>query len=264
MSNPATTYEEYFVPIMFAPLVQPMLAKAAPRPGERILDLGCGSGIVARQVAALLGSGARVTGLDASPAMLTVAEQMAAREGAEVEWVHGAAEALPFKDGSFDVVLCQQALQFCPDRPAALGELRRVLAGGGRLVISMWFGLDQFPVYAALDAAIEKHLGSRAIATAFSAGPPESIHALLIAAAFREVEVERIEFTARFPYPKRYVALQIESSSAAIPALQHLDDATRAELVGKIEAEMRPVIERFTVGDEMVTPAVSHLARGVR
>src|SRR5262245_65586750 len=130
------------VPALFAPWASHLIRIADPKPGERVLDAGCGTGIVARQVAARVGAKGSVTGLDLSPHMLAVARETAAREGRTVEWREGQAEKLPFPVGSFDLVLCQFALMFFADRAAALAEMRRVLSAGGRAAVSVWQGLD--------------------------------------------------------------------------------------------------------------------------
>ncbi len=137
-SNPAQTYEKYFVPYKFRPWTEELLERAMPQPGERVLDVACGTGIVARMVAQRTNGQAQLAGLDLSPAMLEVARSASEREGLEIAWHEGSASALPFPDGSFDLVLVQQGLQFFPDKAAAAGEMYRVLAPNGRAVTSTW------------------------------------------------------------------------------------------------------------------------------
>ena len=86
MDNPAETYESYMVPVLFAPSAQRMIELARPRPGQRVLDVGCGTGIVARRAAACVGHDGRITGLDASPGMLAVARAAAGREQCSIDW----------------------------------------------------------------------------------------------------------------------------------------------------------------------------------
>lgn len=145
MSNPAEGYESYMVPTLFGPWATKLIEAADPQPGERVLDLGCGTGIVARQVAWRLGTGGAVTGIDLSPDMLAVAQASAAREGAAIEWCQGSAETLPFPEQTFDLVLCQFALMFFADKAAALAEMRRVVTRNGRVLVSVWQGLDGTP-----------------------------------------------------------------------------------------------------------------------
>lgn len=103
---------------------------AQPRPGERALDVGTGTGLYALRLAA---KGLRVVGCDASEAMLAVA----ARKGASITWCLAQAEHLPFADGVFDLVLSITMLEFVPDPLGALNEMYRVTAPGGRLVVAV-------------------------------------------------------------------------------------------------------------------------------
>ncbi|HLU68463.1 MAG TPA: methyltransferase domain-containing protein, partial [Kofleriaceae bacterium] len=112
-------YQRYFVPAIGAPLAAALVDAAGPRPGERVLDVACGTGVVARLVAERVGSSGAVTGLDCNPGMLAVARSLPA-SGARIEWREGSAEALPLSDGSFDLVTCQMGLQFFSDRALAL------------------------------------------------------------------------------------------------------------------------------------------------
>src|SRR5438552_1035927 len=136
--SPAEIFESYFVPAIFAPWARVLLEYAAPRPGDRVLDLACATGIVARQVAPVVGPSGRVVALDINPGMLAVGASLPAPEGAAIEWRQGDAVALDLPTGAFDLVLCQQGLQFFSDRAAAVREMKRVLADGGRVVLSLW------------------------------------------------------------------------------------------------------------------------------
>ncbi|MGH7185996.1 MAG: class I SAM-dependent methyltransferase [Pseudomonadota bacterium] len=124
LTNPAEGYEGYMVPTLFGPWATNLIQAADPRPGGRVLDVGCGTGIVARQVALRLGTAGTVTGVDLSSNMLAVARATAPREGVAIEWREGSAEQLPFAESSFDLVLCQFALMFFADKAAALAEMR--------------------------------------------------------------------------------------------------------------------------------------------
>jgi ubiquinone/menaquinone biosynthesis C-methylase UbiE len=109
---------------------------------DRILDLGCGTGIVARVLRERLGGAANIVGVDPSPPMIEKAMSLEP----ELDWRVANATALPFADGSFDLVLCQEMHHFASDRTAVLREVRRVLSPGGRFLVSTWRPRSEQPV----------------------------------------------------------------------------------------------------------------------
>jgi SAM-dependent methyltransferase len=109
-ADTSEAYERYLVPALFASWAERLLDLVAVGPGERVLDVACGTGIVARRAAARVGEGGAVTGLDRNPAMLEVARAAAIEVGPPIDWRAGDAARLPFPDGVFDVVTCQQGL----------------------------------------------------------------------------------------------------------------------------------------------------------
>ena len=120
---------QYIVPTWMADWSSDLIGAGGVGPGKRVLDVACGTGIVARKAAGLVGPGGRIAGLDLNEGMLRVARECAGREGATaIEWYHGDVSRMPFSSGEFDTVLCQQGLQFFPDKAAALREMNRVLA----------------------------------------------------------------------------------------------------------------------------------------
>ncbi len=264
MSNPAETYEREMVPVVFAPWVPLLLELAAPRPGERVLDLACGTGIVARQTAKREGAGARIVGLDLSPGMLAVARDAAKREGASIEWIEGRAEELPFPDNAFDIVICQQGLQFVPERPRAAAEMYRVLADGGRVVVATWRGPDHHPYFVALNDAVVRHLGIPAMAAPFSLGNEAELRGLLEGAGFKDVAIQAHTKEASFPDSQGYIAMQVDVIAAAIPSAQHLDAAARAKLAAAIGDEMAEAMRGLKRDGRMVIPFHNHVARGER
>ncbi len=149
--SPAS-YARYTGAVM-APWTDHLIGLARCRDGDRVLDVACGTGLVASRVGPASGARCRVTGLDINEGMLDTARRI---EG--IEWVHGNASKLPFPDGSFDAVLCQQGLQYFPDRPAAMREMARVLAPGGRLAIAVWGALERQPFYVALTDGLAVYL----------------------------------------------------------------------------------------------------------
>jgi len=254
MSNPAEGYESFMVPTLFRPWAEKLIEAAAPAKGERVLDVGCGTGIVARLAAARLGSAASVTALDPSANMLTVARAAAAIEGVAIEWREGSAEQLPFPEQSFDLVLCQFALMFFADKSMALGEMRRVATRNGRVVLNVWQGLDRHPFYQLLHEVIQRRVGVSALEDIFALGSADALRRMGSSAGFREVQIEPVSMTARFPNPDGFLAGEIEVDTAAIPSMQHLDTAARGRIVAAIAADMKAPLVEVTRGDQVVLP----------
>jgi len=264
MDNPAETYESYMVPVLFAPSADRLIDLARPRPNERVLDVGCGTGIAARRAAPRVRTAGRVVGLDVSPGMLAVARAAATREQLSIDWKEGRAEALPFADGAFDLVLCQYALMFFTDPSAALAEMRRVLADGGRAVLGVWQGLDRHPFYELLDRAIARRLGTSGVRTIFALGDGAELRDRVAKAGFRDIDIEPFELLARFPDPNGFLAGEIDVDTAAIPAMRHLDAAARADLTARIRSEMAEALRSVTVGGHVQLPFQAHMVRANR
>lgn len=132
-------YEAFWVPALMGLCAADLVSAANVQAGDRVLDVGCGTGVVTREAADRTASPADVTGADINDAMLGTARHFADRHGMpDIRWHSCDAASMPFEDAAFDVVLCQQGLQFMPDRPAAMAEMARVLAPNGRLAVSVW------------------------------------------------------------------------------------------------------------------------------
>ncbi len=264
MSYPAESYESYLVPTLFGPWASRLIQAANPQPGEHVLDVACGTGIVARSVAPYLGVKGRVIGLDLNPNMLAVARSAAEREGRAIEWKQGRAEKLPFPGGSFDLVVCQFGLNLFSDRHAALTEMRRVLRTGGRVVLSVWQGLDRHPFYQTLHDASQRRLGRSAVQHIFSLGDSDELRSLLTDAGFQHVEIEPMSIAARFPNPEEFLAWEIDVDPAAIPSMQHLDDQARQAMMDSIRGEMEEALREVTEDGRVVIPFHVYIVHGQR
>jgi SAM-dependent methyltransferase len=191
----AKAYEALFVPALFGEWASKIVDAAGLSAGQRVLDVACGTGVLARE--AIRRTGGHVAGLDPGAGMLAVARELAP----EVDWRQGRAEALPFADQSFDVVVSQFGLMFM-DRDRAIREMLRVLRPGGRLVVAVWDSLENIPAYAAETALLERLVGTRAadaLRAPFVLGDSQQLVALFEAAGAKSFEVVTQEGCARFP-----------------------------------------------------------------
>lgn len=264
MTDPAEIYDSWFVPVLFAPVAEQMVAGAAQPPQARVLDIACGTGIVARTVAARLHGQGQITGLDLNPAMLRVARRRSEAAGLEIDWVQGDAQALPFPDAVFDLVFCQQAIQFFPDRALAVAEMHRVLAPGGEVAVACWRGLARNPFFAHLAQVVQQQVGSDALALPFALDDPLELTGLLQQAGLQDVSVEPIAFTAAYGDPERFVEMQITASAAGIRSLQGMDPAELATVIEAIRAGMAEPVRDATVDGQLQVPVQGMLARGIR
>lgn len=261
--SPAHLFERFFGPSLFVPWSRVLLEHAEPGPDDRVLDLACATGIVARRVAPLVDEGeGRVVGVDLDPDMLAVARELgAAEEDVDVTWRQGDATDLDLPDGSFDLVLCQQGLQFFDDPGAAVRETDRVLDDGGRLVANVWQPLDRHPVYRALLEAEARHLDAEleAVARPFVFGDARRLHDLFDGTGFSDVEVMEETRDVVFDDPETFVALTVMAGAAVVPELSPDDPHARDELIEAIREDCADVLEAHTEGDTLRFPTPNYI-----
>ena len=252
--------ERELVPAVFGVWAPILVELAQPRPSERVLDVACGTGVVAGIAAARVGPSGTVVGIDLNPGMLSVARSVVSpdsRSGGQLQWQEASADKLPFPDGSFNVVYCQLGLQFFSDRPAALREMRRVLGTEGRLALMVWRGIHESPGYAVLADALQRHVGQAAAAimrAPFGLSNADELEALVRAAGFQNVAIQQRSRTVRFPSVERFVLSYVAGSPLAGPVSQ-ADDAARAALI----TDVRSALGKFTSNDELAFPIAAHL-----
>jgi SAM-dependent methyltransferase len=145
-------YDRCLGQLLFQPFAEDLAARLAAEPPARALELAAGTGIVTAAAARAL-PGARIVVTDLSPAMLDVAAGRKETSGLEFQAVD--AQDLPFDDVSFDAVYCQFGIMFLPDKARAYAEIRRVLRPGGRLLFSVWERVEDSPIAATVEAALE-------------------------------------------------------------------------------------------------------------
>jgi SAM-dependent methyltransferase len=203
----AGIYQGELVPSVFGPWGARLVELAELRRGLRVLDVACGTGVVARLAAEAVGADGRVAALDLNPGMLAVAAGLPV-EGAVIEWVEGNAQALPFVAESFDVVCCQLGLQYFPDREAALREMHRVLIPGGRAALSVWREIDHAPGFAVLATALGRFIGADAEAlmrAPFALSGADELAMLVGNAGFRSPMVQSATGDVRFDSAEMFV-----------------------------------------------------------
>jgi ubiquinone/menaquinone biosynthesis C-methylase UbiE len=230
----AEAYERYMVPIHCLSRAEDLLDRVLLRSGSRLIDVGCGTGVVSRAAARRLGATGQVTGVELNPDMLNVARRASAfLEG--MEFQEGDACALPMEDESVDVVVSQHALMFIPDRAVAVADMRRVVKPAGRVAVSVFRGLDHNPHFAALYDALSKHAGQEAadfIAAAFVIESVDQMRELFEVAGWRDVEVTLRVETARYPSVERLVLYE----TLNIPDEHVQEEAVQAALVEEMGA----------------------------
>jgi ubiquinone/menaquinone biosynthesis C-methylase UbiE len=233
-------YEQALVGPLFRPWVEPILQAVELAAGDRFLDVACGTGIVARLAKERLGSTANIVGIDLSPAMLAVARRVAG-----IDWREGDAGALPLHDNEqFDVVVCQQGLQFFADRTAAARQMHRALAAHGRLAVSTWRPDDEIPLLRELRRVAERHVGP-IVDRRHSFGQAGPLEALLRDAGFREVRSKTLSRSIRFSDGSVFVRLNA-IALVGMSAAKAMGDAERERIVGAITRDSADVARRRT------------------
>jgi len=252
-------YDEIMVPRLFDPWAELLLSQVKLRSGQAVLDVACGPGTVTRQAAHRVGESGRVTGCDLSPAMLDLARSKTSMAvSARIEYLQCPADSLGVPDDAFDLVTCQQGLQFFPDRPAALAEMRRALHHDGQLALSLWCAIQDCPPFAALANALGRVLGSET-AIAYEAGPwgfsdAESLAQLVEESGFKNVTVRRFELPLVFEGGPAQLLLTLHAASVAT-TLAQLPEADLLALALAVEEAAGPI----TLDGVVRSHAASHI-----
>jgi ubiquinone/menaquinone biosynthesis C-methylase UbiE len=253
-------YERELVPVVFGVWAPILVDLAQPRQSERVVDIACGTGVVARIAAARVGPTGAVVGVDLNPGMLSVARSVVSTDpqpAGPIQWQEASADTLPFPDASFDVVYCQLGLQFFADRAAALREMRRVLSTKGRLALMVWRGIHESPGFAVLAEALERHIGQAAATITrapFGLSDADELAGLVRAAGFQGVTIQQRSGTVRFPSVERFVLSYVAGSPLVGPVSQAAD-AARAALI----ADVKKALSKYTSDSELAFPIAAHL-----
>ena len=249
----AEAYEEFFVPNMFARWPAHLLDLADVRAGDSVLDVACGTGIVARGAADRVGPSGSVTGVDLNENMLIVAR----RVRPDLTWQQGDVAALPFPDDRFDAALCQMALMFFPDRTGAVREMARVTRSGGTVVIAVPAALDEQPAEGPLMEMALRHAGPQArqlLETYYSSGSRPDVEALMRRAGLETVGARTVTEPMSFDSVDAYLRAEVESS----PLRDLIDDATYE----KIRAGAEQLLAPYVTATGIEVPLVGYVVAG--
>jgi ubiquinone/menaquinone biosynthesis C-methylase UbiE len=255
--NAPQLYERETVQTLGRPLAELMFAHVALQAGDRLLDAACGTGIVTRVAAQWFRQLAHIVGVDLNPGMLDVARAHTPTPGVPVEWRQADLGALPFPKNSFEVVLCQQGLQFVPDPGAALREMRRVLVPGGRLAFTVF---SEVPVYyAVLADALARHVSAAAATSCLSRYTLQEammLRTLVDAAGFGVITMRVLEVQRRMPAS----AASVVEAMARTPYARDVA-AVEEDVRQTIGQEVSAALQAYRDGDEAVIPHRSHLVQ---
>jgi SAM-dependent methyltransferase len=239
------------VPALFGEWAPHLVDIAGVAPGHSVLDVACGTGVVARAAIDRIGGDGKVVGLDINEAMLAVARQL----GQDIHWQHGDAADLPFTDTSFDVVLCQASLMFFPDRAKALREMARVVTEDGTVAVQVWAALQSQPGYGPFIGVAARHAGPEAIdllSSYWVLGDLDLVTALFEAAGLEINTIRTRVGTARFDSINELVRTEVEST----PLIERISE----DVYRSILEDSRAAIESFTSeGGKAEVPIQGHL-----
>lgn len=246
-------YERYMVPVHCETRARDLLDRVHPEPGEHVLDVACGTGVVSRQAARRVGDLGRVVGVELNPAMLEVARQVSTYYE-PIEYREGDASSLPVRDGEFDIAVCQHAIMFFPDRDASVREMHRALKPNGRVGVSVFRSAELNPGFGYLITALERHAGPDAadfMRSPFVMESVEQMRALFQQAGFEAITViNRVE-TLRYPSVAHLV--RYETLNIADPALHSRE--TQEAIVG----EMSTLVASYIDDNGVVFPAQDYV-----
>ena len=229
---------------LFTPWAHDLIDRLGPQPGCSALDVACGPGTVTHALAERIGSGGRVVATDISPAKLEIARAKPVRaESAAIDWRESPASPLPLPDSAFDLVTCQQGLQFFPDKVGALAEMRRVVKPGGRVGVAVWTQVEDQPFGYLRDAiatVVSVESAERYLGPFLLSGEEAAEYAQL--AGFESIRLERVTLPAVLQGGAQELFDTLPASGIA-KTIEALDDAKRTELLAEVVRLTEPALD---------------------
>ena len=255
-TDAAEVYESCFVPAIFGAWAGPVADAAGIGRGDRVLDVGCGTGVLAREALRRVGEDGRVAGVDLNEGMLAVAE----RTEPGIAWRRGDAASLPFEDASFDVVVSQFALMYFPDRVASLREMWRVLAPRGRLAVAAWAPIEHARGYRILVEVADRQCGRAAadvLAAPFVLGDRAELARLFADSGITGARVALHEGSIWFPSVEEFIRIEVKGSPLA--------ELLSADAMQSLAAESEDALAEVVVpSGEIVMPMDAHIVTAGR
>jgi SAM-dependent methyltransferase len=242
-----------------------MLDAAGLAPGMIVLDLACGPGGLAEQVATRVRPGGRVIATDLSPGMVEVTRRRARRRAIEdLEAREMDAQDLAFENASFGAVTCRFGLMLCPDPVRAATEARRVLRPGGRFVLAVWDVPERNPMFATMSDVVGRYVPTPPPDPSepgpFRLAPPGELERVLRAGGFSDVMVEPFPMPWRYGSPEEFCRVQLDMSSAMRTAAATLDPLAMERLRADLAAAVGPFLVDGDVRFDM-TPLIARAVR---
>lgn len=253
-------YERWLVGPLFRPWAELTLDELKLSSGDRVLDIACGTGIVARVAKERLGDTGQIVGIDVSSDMLAVARNVAP----DVDWREGNANSLPLREGEqFDIVVCQQGLQFFSDKAEAIAQMRRAMVEHGRLAVATWRSDEEIPFFRELRRVAERHLGSIADQR-YNSGDVAVLEGLLRDAGFHDIDTKTVARTIRFDDGEPFIRLNTMAFIGMSARGKAMKDDERKSVMENIINESAPVLRQYSDGSALAFELRTNLALAIR
>jgi ubiquinone/menaquinone biosynthesis C-methylase UbiE len=234
----AEVYEKFYLPALFQQWAEQVTEMVKAQPGQKVLDVACGTGVVARTVADRVGSAGTIVGIDKNKGMLAVAK----RKNPDIGWLHGLVEALPFDSNSFDLAFCNFALMYFEDKHAAIAEMFRVLRPKGHICVVVWDTLENTPAYAAVTNDLLARLFGDEIADGFRApyvlGDPKVLRALFARNGIADVQITTHIGIAHFPSIRAWIEADVKGWVLS----ETIDDAQFGQMLEEAEKTLQAFV----------------------